>query len=170
MDDETLALLAQLQDISLPDDPSWWPPAPGWWWLLILILFGAYKLYRFFQVYSARTAMLKSALHALNTIENNLARHSTAWGHQALADLLKRLSISAFPEKDIASLTGKSWSDFIEHYANAATNINPDTLIQSQLSAYKASPSRVSEIEITAYRNWIRAYPPVPEKEPPIAC
>jgi len=105
-----------LKDIHLPQEIIWWPPAPGWWVMLglfIFILATAYWWHR------RRQRILRSAINLarqeLVSLQGEYDVHQDA--RQFIADLsilLRRLSISAFPRRSAASLTGEAWLQFLD--------------------------------------------------------
>jgi len=105
-----------LRDIHLPQAPGWWPPAPGWWAVLVLLLsVSAFAYWR----YQRRQRILRSAVSLarveLDLLESDYARHNDARELvAALSVLLRRLSISAFPRTQTASLTGEDWLKFLD--------------------------------------------------------
>jgi hypothetical protein len=105
-----------LKDIHLPQQISWWPPAPGWWivFSLILIAAVAYYWWRKRQERIRRSA-ITMARKELGLLRSEYRTHQDA--RQFVADLsvlLRRLSISAFPRTETASLTGEAWLAFLD--------------------------------------------------------
>lgn len=105
-----------LKDIHLPQAISWWPPAPGWWILLALIVFAtalAYWWYRHRQL--KKLSAVSMALQELELLQSEYDTHHDARRFIAdLSVLLRRLSISAFPRSESASLTGEQWLQFLD--------------------------------------------------------
>lgn len=118
-----------LRDIHLPDPISWWPIAPGWWLLIItvliitLIIFLSRKLYR--------SKQLKRDIHTeLDLIKQQFKKtQNRSQLAKSLSILLRRASISFYPAKNIAGLTGESWLAYLDN-----TNANPikDKKFQSE--------------------------------------
>jgi hypothetical protein len=105
-----------LKDIHLPAGISWWPPAPGWWILLALIILivGLIYWWRQRQQRIRRSAVNMARLE-LDSLQSHYLKHQDA--RQFVADLsvlLRRLSISAFPRTETASLTGEAWLKFLD--------------------------------------------------------
>lgn len=163
MDEQTQALIAQLHDIKLPDDPSWWPLALGWWIVILLSIVVVYWGLPKFQRLRIKKHKRNAALSELSHIETKLAQHSPGWGHQALTNLFKRLNISAFPNLEVASMTGRRWEEFIQEGALSSKRIDAGMIIDSHKAAYSAQPQVASHAVISAYRYWIYAHPPLPE-------
>ena len=80
--------------------------------LLLLLLWGAFVWYRRWK----RNAYRREALAELDRIENALAGDGAA--HlllPRLPELLKRTALAAYGRGEVASLSGKSWLDFLDH-------------------------------------------------------
>ena len=116
MNEQTL----NLRDIHLPEPISWWPIAPGWWLLIITAFIIAAIIFLSIKIY--RGKQLKRDIHAeLDVIKKQF--HETKNRSQLaklLSILLRRASISFYPEKNIAGLTGENWLTFLDN-----TNANP---------------------------------------------
>ena len=98
-----------LRDIHLPDAVSWWPPAPGWWMLLVLlvvsVLLGGYLHHRY-----RRNALQRAAQQALHRIGEDYRQSGDAQAlAQQLSILLRRVSLSCYPRRQVAGLTGYAW-------------------------------------------------------------
>lgn len=108
MNEDTL--LQQLKDIQLPPSPSLWPLAPGWYfiifiWLLALSIAG-YLVYRYLKKQRYRKAALKE-LAQLQAATNNATLLN------ALSTLLRRTVIAAYPQRQVAGLSGEDWLQFL---------------------------------------------------------
>lgn len=105
-----------LKDIHLPQVPGWWPPAPGWWMLLGLTIFIVALCYWWRQ---RQQRIRRSAVHLarleLESLQSEFNVNQDARKFIAdLSILLRRLSISAFPRTETASLTGEDWLLFLD--------------------------------------------------------
>lgn len=107
--------LDRLHDIVPPPAVPWWPPAPAWYWVLGLLCVAiVIWLLRAFMHWQ-RNRYRREALA-------EFARHQAALRDAsqrgdaltALAELLKRTAITAFPREDVASLTGTAWDGFLD--------------------------------------------------------
>jgi len=95
--------LQNLKDIVMPPPVPFWPPAPGWLFLLgLLILLLVFLLARAVLRYR-RNAYRRAALAEIAALSGN----SDAL--PAIAALLKRTALAAFPREQVAGLTGWSW-------------------------------------------------------------
>ena len=103
-----------LRDIHLPDPVGWWPPAPGWWGLMLLCLL-LLAVIRTWIGYRRRGRL---KLHSLILLQQLVARFEQSGDEQRLiADLsvlLRRVAISVFPRRQVASLTGVEWLRFLD--------------------------------------------------------
>ncbi len=101
-----------LRDIHLPAPISWWPPAPGWWILLSLVIVLTLALLLILRArrYKRLTKLAQGELQQLRS-DATLSNHQKI---QALSILLRRVSMSAFPRVDSASLTGLEWLQFLD--------------------------------------------------------
>jgi len=93
------ASLDNLREIILPPPAPWWPPAPGWWMLLgLLTLLGVIAAFRAWRTWRA-AAYRRAALRKLAAAANA----------SAIAEILKRTALVAYPRKDVAALSGAAW-------------------------------------------------------------
>jgi len=119
MDEPTLnPVNIQLRDIHLAETISWWPPAPGWWLLLASILL--LMLMVFIANIIARKTYFNRQLK--RDIKAELEQLKQQFQHtqnksilaKSLSALLRRASISYYPEKDVAGLTGNDWLNWLD--------------------------------------------------------
>ncbi len=118
-----------LRDIHLPDPISWWSLAPGWWLLIITVFMITAIFFLSRKIYRSR--QLKRDIHAeLDVIKQQFQKtENRSQLAKSLSILLRRASISFYPAKDIAGLTGESWLAYLDN-----TNANPikDKKFQSE--------------------------------------
>lgn len=100
-----------LRDIHLPAPIGWWPPAPGWWGLLVLAILSAglaVWVWRRWRRVTARKLVLREL--------EGLSRSQTSPREKlsALAVLLRRACLSAYPRTEVAGLTGEAWLEFLD--------------------------------------------------------
>lgn len=111
----------ELRDIHLPEAISWWPIAPGWWLVLgsIIVLLIAAFIWR--KLYLSK--QLKRDIQAEFTDIKQQFEQTGNKLHLAreLSVLLRRVSISLYPNDNIAGLTGEDWLQHLDaSYADAA--------------------------------------------------
>ena len=93
------ASLDNLREIILPPPVPWWPLAAGWWVLLgLLTLLGTVAAFRAWRTWRA-AAYRRAALRELATAANA----------SAIAEILKRTALVAYPRTEVASLAGSAW-------------------------------------------------------------
>lgn len=114
-----------LRDIHLPEAISWWPLAPGWWLLAaallltLVFIFIARKIYLSRQLRRDITAELEAIKQQYQQTQNKsqLAK--------SLSILIRRASITFYPSKNIAGLTGENWLLLLDQTnANSAAGIS----------------------------------------------
>ncbi len=111
----TAANLDRLHDLIAPAPVPWWPPAPGWRWLLVFtgLLLLALAVKGFLR--RQRNRYRREALAELGRIERRLCDSGErAAALLALAELLKRTALTAFPREQVARLHGKEWFAFLD--------------------------------------------------------
>ena len=111
-----------LRDIHLPDPISWWPPAPGWWVLLalVLLLVIAYFIHRRHK--KLRLLRVEALAEVAKIRDQHIQRADPARVVNELSALLRRISVTVFPDQDIASLTGTPWLQFLDSVMSQATS------------------------------------------------
>ena len=113
--------LDRLHDIVAAPLAPWWPPASGWYWLfgllfLLLLVLVVRSLLHWQHNRYRREALAELARH-----ESALV--NPAWRADALsamAELLKRAALSAFPREQVATLTGPAWFAFLDRTGRTA--------------------------------------------------
>lgn len=101
-----------LRDIHLPEPVSWWPLAPGWWLVLgLVVILGLVLLWvRHLRRYQSIAKLARRQLQLLRS-DSALSKSDKI---RALSILMRRISISAFPRMESASLTGAEWLRFLD--------------------------------------------------------
>lgn len=105
-----------LRDIHLPAPVSWWPLAIGWWILLAsLILIVAFTLWFYLRRQRIRYSAVHLARAELSELRERYLQHNDVRLLAGeLSILLRRLSISAYPREETASLTGERWLQHLD--------------------------------------------------------
>ena len=106
-----------LRDIHLPDGVSWWPPAVGWWIVMgLLLLIVAIIFIR--RAVKRRKQFSRLALAEFDSISARYNSHgNTQKLMEDLSALLRRITISAFPNYNAAGVTGDAWLRFLDEVA-----------------------------------------------------
>ncbi len=103
------ASLDDLRDIVEAAPVPWWPPAPGWWILAAVVMITAIafgiRCWRQWTASAYRRAALKE-LESAATVP-------------AVADILKRTALAAWPRADVAPLSGSDWCDWLRQTGTA---------------------------------------------------
>lgn len=107
--------LDRLHDIVVPPPVPWWPLAPAWYWVLGYALFFAAALAFRSLIRWQRNRYRREALAELSREEVGLFNPGKrAAALAALAELLKRTALSAWPRIEVAALTGPAWLEFLD--------------------------------------------------------
>lgn len=114
--------LAQLNPLREPAAIGWWPLAPGWWLLIALVLIAAGVLAWRLTLRYRRNAYRRQAIAELQAIRSRWESD----GDDSLCltqtnALLKAVALHAFPRRDIASVSGEQWRDFLNN-SSSGTN------------------------------------------------
>ncbi len=138
----------ELRDIHLPDPISWWPIAPGWWllivslFLIITVIFILRKIYLGKQLKRDITAELENIKQQFYKTQNKsqLAK--------SLSILLRRASITYYPENNIAGLTGNNWLNYLDI---TNSNASSDRVFQSDTGEVLLSAPYLPDNSIQDY-------------------
>jgi hypothetical protein len=145
------ANLDNLRDLVQLPPVSWWPLAPGWWALLVVaigILIGmACLVWRRWRARAYRRAALGELQSATDMT--------------AIAEILKRTALVAYPRTDVASLSGLAWAEWL---AESGGRQVPAAVAQS-LSRGVFARRRAADLrELTTFAaEWIKNH--VTEKD-----
>ena len=112
-----------LRDIHLPEPISWWPIAPGWWIMLSSLLFIIIAVFILRKIYLSKQ-LNRDIKAELNNIKQQFQQtQNKSQLAKALSVLLRRASISYYPEAEIAGLTGDHWLSYLD-YTNTHSSTN----------------------------------------------
>ena len=105
-----------LKDIHLPDPVSWWPLSPGWWIVIgLLAALAAVLVWWYRREHRRRlSAVYLARVELAGLRQRYAARHDSTELARELSALIRRLSVSAFPRRDSAGLTGQAWLDYLD--------------------------------------------------------
>jgi len=116
------ASLDRLHDIVVPAPIPGWPPAPGWYWLLGFILIVVVALVVRGIIRWQHNRYRREALAELHHLGSDLKLpEQRAPALLALAGLLKRTALTAFPREQVATLTGTPWFEFLDRTGRGTT-------------------------------------------------
>ena len=149
--------LANLADIPLSSPVSLWPQTwPSRMLLAVVfvsIVFGAlWTLYRW-----RANRYRREALSELKRIEAGAATLAPIELAAALASLVRRTALAAFPREQVASLTGAAWLSFLDRTDGRHTfSEGPGRVLET--SAYRQAPAMDTGGLISGVRYWIKAH------------
>ncbi len=150
--------LENLRDIHLPAPISGWPPAPGWWIVAALITAGIAALFLWLRRRARQRGYRKIALQQLQTLYRNWQQHGDDIAFaQATNRLLKQTALAAFPARDIASLTGADWLDFLDRHLRKPRFTEPDVRALATLYLREPEPIAANTLH-SAAQHWIRRH------------
>ncbi len=116
--------LDQLRDIHLPEQIDQFPSAPGWWILLAIIIVAiGYYFYRVYRYHRA-IRILKPARIEIAALRRLRIEQVSAHSIADLSALIKRICLIYFPNRNVASLTGNKWFDFLNNNARSKNSSN----------------------------------------------
>lgn len=144
--------LTPLKNVHLQSEPSFFPPAIGWWIILFvffilitIILIRFYYYYTSPKQYSLRL-LKKLYKQDLSPIEFGIE----------LSKLLKRVTLVAFPNENVAALSDKEWKLFLMTHAPGSLTEKQAEFISvvAYLPAKKAVAINQEKL-YTAVKEWI---------------
>lgn len=141
-----IELLDLLKPVPEPVPPSLWPETVGWLWLgVALVLLLAWLAHRWYRAYRAN-AYRRAALDAIAAAEDDPA---------ALAAIVRRTALAAYPRTELAQLHGESWLSFLDQsYGGTGFTAGPGRAIAT--APYQPSP-RVPELG-SVVAEWVRRH------------
>ena len=148
--------LDQLNPLREPAAIGWWPLAPGWWLLIALVLIAcALVAWRLLARYR-RNAYRRRGIAALSEIRDHWQTSEDATTCLTRANaLLKAVALKAYPQRDIASLSGESWQEFLNSGSGVDARFQ---LIHLQAQYQAVSDSTNVSEHLDASARWIRSH------------
>jgi Ca-activated chloride channel family protein len=148
--------VAGLIDIALPAPISLWPQT---WPLRIVLVVAAVALvsgaWCFFRWWH-RNRYRREALAELDRIEAAIGEAPSPGAPEALASLVRRTALAAFPREQIASLAGPAWLAFLDCTADTH-DFSAGAGQALEAEAYRPAPGNPIALP-GAVRHWIRAH------------
>jgi hypothetical protein len=143
--------LDRLHDIVTPPPAPWWPPAPAWYALgAIVFVLLAVLAWRGIAWW-VRNRYRRAALAELPKLEAAAGEADTL---PALAELVKRVGLVAFPRERVAALSGDEWLAFLDRTGATDTfTRGPGRKLEA---GYEPGTHRVSPELFAAVRHWIQ--------------
>ena len=140
-------LLDRLIEPEAPPAISMVPQTAGWWVLAVVAALAlAYGMFRFLA-YRRRNAYRHVALAEVQENVENPA---------AIADILRRCALVAYPRASVASLSGQDWLAFLDR--SAQTTDFTQGAGQVVTTAPYARTQSPDPALVKAARNWIRQH------------
>lgn len=140
--------LKGLKDIIVPSTLETGSLAPGWWIVIsaivIILAIIGYVLWRYW--YAGRHKRM--ALAQINKLKSQPIQLDQ------LNQLLKRTALVYYPRETVASLSGKTWFEFLN--AQTGKNYFDDMLINDFIHDLYRGPRPASEQQITAVCQWLK--------------
>ena len=158
-------MIEGLHDITLPAPVSYLPQTIGWLVAAILIL--ALAVWIGYRVARHRRANQYRgiALARLAELEQDLTSPFRTRALAAIPQLVKRVTLEAYPRTDVASLSGEAWLEFLDEsyggtdFAGGAGKLLP---VLSYVSPTRLEGIPDNELfELTALiQRWIKKHHP----------
>lgn len=148
--------LAALQPLRLPEAIGAWPPAPGWWLLAALgmvtlctlawLFLQRHRRNRYRRLAQAQLRHIAAQYQAQDDLGATLA---------ALNTLLKSVSLRVYPPREVASLSGEAWVDFLNQEMAASRSNAHFPAALGQAHARNPSVTDMSQL-IACADAWLR--------------
>ena len=108
----TEELLLELRDIQQPVEPGWWLLAPVWV-IMLGLLFGLVLLAWLILRHRRNNRLLVEAKQEFDVIRQHYHRHRCGQNTlQALSAWLRQVAMAAYPDQQIAAMTGPAWTRY----------------------------------------------------------
>ncbi len=154
-----------LADIVLPMPPAWLPRTAGWLVLGICLLGAAlwlgWRAWRHWRANRYRREALAELARLQAGLRSDGAPRVQAL--LALAELLKRTVLAAWPREAVAELSGAAWRDFLQAHAGKAGDAVAPLAILLE-NEYRGAvtltqwPAQQADATATACRRWITGH------------
>jgi predicted negative regulator of RcsB-dependent stress response len=110
-------LLNLMHGLVMPEPVAWLPQTAGWWivlgWLIAVVLLAGWQFIR----RRRRNRYRRGALVELKAIDISTELNPEEAAQQ-IAALLKRTALVAYPRREVASLFGRDWAQFLRESTN----------------------------------------------------
>jgi len=159
------ASLQNLNDIVLPEAAGWWPLAIGWYFL-----FGLSLILLVWFIYTSIQRRIKNqyrrtALHQLQLLALDINRaEKREFALRQIPILLKRTALTAYPRKQLASLAGRRWHEFLNSKVstpsfNESCCNSLDSISYSVGNLDNVTTEEASEL-LQACEHWLKHHQP----------
>ncbi|WP_274628155.1 DUF4381 domain-containing protein [Arvimicrobium flavum] len=155
---ETRQALQSLADIVLPQPVAWWPQTWGWA-LLALVVAALIVLAVWRWLHHRRINRYRREALALLADLEQTGHGGQPGSVQAVAELLKRVVLAAWPREEVARVSGAAWVKFLRDHAGGAMIADEAAALLAD-GEYRAAPprDRLSEQQFRALIDTARAW------------
>lgn len=147
-------LMELMHELEFPEPVPWMPETPGWWLLSGWLLAVLGLCVRQFVLRRRRNRYRREAMVELSAIQQQ-AETDPAAAAAAIAALLKRTALVAYPREQVASLFGSEWARFLTESANDDPVV-AGAAGQISTAAYRADAD--GRPLLAPARRWIRVH------------
>ncbi|WP_299733241.1 DUF4381 domain-containing protein [uncultured Endozoicomonas sp.] len=150
------SLLDQLRPNHLPEPIGFWPPAIGWWLLAAAVMSITILLAMVVYRYIKKNRYRSMALSEARQLQDNFQGHQSPQRFaQNCNELLKRVALHAYPDRQVAGLHGEQWRQFL-----AETGKTPDFANSNAFSNDRFNPNAMLNTDNTyeLTRRWIKKH------------
>lgn len=160
LDAKAQAALEKLADIAVPPPVSWVPHT--WGWAVLAIVVALLAMWAGVRWYRRREAnrYRREGLAELSRIEAGLGGDAIARAQAvaALAALLKRVALAAWPRRDVARLSGAAWVTFLRERSGAQFSVAAGQLLDDAQYRPEAVTMEQAAVFAQATRLWIERH------------
>jgi hypothetical protein len=128
---DLLELLERLAPVPEPQAVSLWPQTEAWFWVALVGLVLAAGLLRSVLLRRRANAYRRAALE-----EIRLAAESPV----ALAEILRRTALAAYPRADVAGLFGEEWLAFLDRTGRSGSGLSASAFREGPGRAFAVAP------------------------------
>ena len=163
--------LQNLNDIVLPEIAGWWPLASGWYYLIgLLLIILVWLIYTSIKRWT-NDRYRRTALHQLQLLAQDLDKAGKRESAlRQIPILLKRTALTAYPRRQLASLTGKRWHDFLNSKVSTPSFTESSCNLLDNISYSVGNLDTVNEEAtselLKACKHWLKHHqPPGPSQQ-----
>ena len=159
------ASLQNLNDIALPESVAWWPLAGGWYFIIgMVLIILTWSVYRWIKRWT-NNRYRRTALNHLRVLTKDIHDpDKRASGLRQLPILLKRTALSVYPRRQLASLTGKDWHDFLNSKVSTPSFDSTASALLDEVSYtigdLDSVDNQASDALLEACKDWLKHHQP----------
>ena len=154
-------LLQELKDISPPAEPGWWLIAPGYMIIILLLLSLLGLLWTAIRRGKSRRRFSAAKLELERIRRAHLESDDAQQLARELAQWLKRVSLLAFPESRLESISGSGWLSFLdgvlgdESFTRGAGQVFADDIYRRRVQLDSNRILSLCERWLVAVKPWL---------------